>query len=789
MKMSSSFICANNDVADFNKIINAPLFRKTFVVESIPQKAEITICGLGFYELYINGHNITKGPLSPYISNVNHICYYDCYDIKNYLTKGENVIGIILGNGFRNSYGGFVWDFDKADCRGPVTLALNCELDDYSFESDKSFKTHPSPIIYNDIRMGYKYDARLEIDNWNLPGFDDSQWDNAIMCQNPPKGEGKLCSAPPIAVKNELFPVDVKYYDEMPFCHVEATENSRPLADTVRKNIYLFDFGKNMTGVTKLHIKNSYAGQKIVIRHGELLLNGEFSVSNLIFSSADYEKTLKQAEHIQQDVYICKGGDETFVPKFKYDGFRYAYVEGLLPSQIEKDTLTYLVEYSDVTERAGFKSSDDTLNSLFKMTRDSSLSNMVHIPTDCPHREKNGWTADVSVSAEHFLLNIDCVDFLSEWLYNVFKAQKSIGEIPAIIPTGEWGYGRQNAGPVWDSVCVTLPWAIYKYTGDKSIIIDNANLIMRYFEYIKTRRNDKGLYSHGLGDWAEPLRRYREGYATAAPTEVTSSIAVYEMLTKAEFLFNEAGLTNYAEKVKSFAKCLKSDIRTHLIDLNNFIVNGDCQTSQAYAIATGIFEKDELKSAKDVLLKMIKHDKMLICGIVGRRYIFDILTDMGEVDLAYNLIVSRNIASYGGWVDKGYTTLCESFTPPGIKLDSRNHHFHGDISRYMIEKIAGIQINPGCTDVTSFAITPDFPKDLDFAEAYFDTKFGKISSSWEREGDTVLLNVTVPKNYKGRLSLPKNYMLCSDNAALSEIILNKVVLNEGNYTFTIIKNK
>ena len=180
MFLSKKFIAANYDVADFTNVVPAPYLRKTFNLDFTPESAEITICGLGFYELYINGVNITKGALAPYISNPDDICYYDNYDVKSYLKTGKNAIGIVLGNGFRNSFGGFVWDFEKADCRGAVCLALSFEAKSgdksVTFEADESFKTHPSPLKRNDVRMGTLYDARDEIAGWNLPDFDDGSW-------------------------------------------------------------------------------------------------------------------------------------------------------------------------------------------------------------------------------------------------------------------------------------------------------------------------------------------------------------------------------------------------------------------------------------------------------------------------------------------------------------------------------------------------------------------------------------------------------------------------------------
>lgn len=776
MKFSKSFICANQQVADFDNQLNAPLFRKAFSLDKIPQSAVITICGAGFYELYVNGKNVTKGAMSPYIYNPDQVCYYDTYNVADCLQTGKNVIGVILGNGFRNAYGGFVWDFHTAACRGAVTFALSCELDDICFESDLSFKTHPSPILRNDLRMGYAYDARLELPNWNLPDFDDSSWDNAQFCQKPPLGEPKLCNAPPVSIIKTLKPISVTFHEEMSFGHYAAVQDARVIESTRHKNVYLFDFGQNLSGITTLHVKNARPGQKITVRHGELLVNGEFSISNIMFTWASQEWIDRYLKYCQCDEFICKGGDETFVPKFTYNGFRYAYVEGLLSDQLDDDTLTYLVQNSNVRERATFNSSNEILNSLFQMTRNSTLSNMVHIPTDCPHREKNGWTGDVSISAEHFLLNTDCVDFLDEWLYSVSKAQTQQGDLPAIIPTGTWGYGAPYAGPVWDSVCVNVPYYLYKYTGNADYIRKYADMIMRYFDYLQTRLDNRGLYTHGLGDWTDPFRRYRDGYLTNAPEEVTSSIAVYEMQTRAAFLFDRAGLTDFAKKCRRMAQQLRKNIRKNFID-DDCLVYGDCQTTQAYAIATGILNDDEQSRAKQVLLKMLRHDKLLTCGIIGRRVLFDLLSDMGEWDLAVNLVVSKDVTSYGGWVDGNNTTLLENFNPYATVQDSLNHHFQGDISRWMVERIAGLRINPTCCDCNSFVIHPTFPASISFAEASYDYGNGILKCSWKRHGEDIQLCVFVPDCCHGKVVIPDGY-ITNDDCKLSV----------GEYTFFVKKS-
>ena len=196
--MNKKFICASKERCTFEKNVSAPYFRKNFKLEELPQKAEISICGLGFYVLYINGINITKGALAPYISNPDHFCYYDTYDVTEYLNTGQNVIGIVLGNGFYNPFAGAVWNFDKADWINAPCVALNFDADGkILFEADESFKTHSSPIIFDELRMGEHYDANKEVCGWNTVGFNDSEWDNAYFAPAP-RGKLTVCEAEPI---------------------------------------------------------------------------------------------------------------------------------------------------------------------------------------------------------------------------------------------------------------------------------------------------------------------------------------------------------------------------------------------------------------------------------------------------------------------------------------------------------------------------------------------------------------------------------------------------------------
>lgn len=767
MRLSERFIKANDLVCAFENHVPSPYFRKTFELDFKPERAEITICGLGFYELYINGENITKGPLAPYIINTDELCYYDNYEITELLKEGKNVIAIQLGNGFRNPFGGFIWNFDEAAHIGPVTTAFCLEARDSKneivIEADESVKTHPSPITFNDIRMGCRYDARLEIPRWNEIDFDDSKWDNALK-EATPRGEKVLCPVEPITVTREIKPVNIEHYDELPFCHKTNDINAEPRENTFRKDVYVFDFGTNTTGVAKLKI-NGYEGQKIIIRKGEMLIDGKFTISNIIFNAREGKDLERYLDYSQTDVYICKGGKEEFIPKFKFDGFQYAYVEGLKPEQVSEDTLTLVEMYSKLNARGDFECSDDVLNTLQRRVRRSDLTNIFYFPMDCPHREKNGWTGDAAVSAEHMLLNITVEQYFKEWLRSIRCAQTAEGVIPGIVPTGGWGFEWGN-GPAWDRVLVELPYQVYRFTGDKSVITENADAIVRYLNYIASRRDERGLIAVGLGDWLDPnWNEYDENSKIASPLEFTDSVIVMNICEKVIHLFNQADITDGIETAQKLGNEMRESIRENLIDKATMTVAGNCQTSQAVALSYGVFYEDELPKAQAKLIEIIRRDgDVNACGKIGVREIFHVLTQMGEVDLAVKIIKSEHPHCYGYWVKNGGDTMWESFKAlDNPHLDSRNHHFLGDISNLFIQEFAGLKPNPDAIDVSHFEVSPIPPAELDYAKAYYDYKTGRINVEWKREGEGITLNVkTAPETY-GEIKAPAGYAFADGN--------------------------
>lgn len=734
MLSKKNFICATESFNTFDAPVPAYHFRKSFQWnETGTATLKIAVCG--FYELYFNGQRITKGLLSPYISNLDDYIYYDVYTLQP--QPGENVIGITLGNGLRNNPGGYVWWFDKASFRGAPAVCLSVTAGSrLLFTSGTDFKVAPSPIRSDDYRFGEHYDANYEILGWNLPGFDDSGWQNALEAAAP-NGELRLADVAPITKECELTPVDIF-----------PTEGG-----------YIYDFGQSNAGVCRLQIRGR-KGQKIFLRHGDSLADGQIDIASIWFpAKPDWERD-KEIVHL--DSYICKGeGLEVYEPCFTYHGFRYVKVEGITRSQATKDLLTYQVYHTQLETMGGFSCSDPVTNTLQTLTRRSILSNFHHFPTDCPQREKNGWAADAALISEATLLNFNPERNYREWLRNICKAQRSDGALPGIIPTGGWGFHWGN-GPAWDTVLVTLPYYTYIYRGDTEMIIEFAHAFCSYLRYLRSRVDEKGLLHIGLGDWC-----HVGTHKPKAPLEVTDTLMAIDIAEKIRLMFDRIEFAAEADIAADEWQLYRDAFRANLVDFETMTVAGECQSCQAMALYYGIFEKDEEQAAFARLLEFIHAaDDHLDVGVLGGRVLFHVLTKFGYSDLAYHMIVRPDYPSYGNWLQRGATTLWERFWP--TERDSLNHHFWGDISSWFIKAIAGINMNPWRRSTYDVHIRPHFIESLDHAEAWHKAPAGKIVSAWKRVDTGILLELEIPDGIDATAILPEGY--CFESGKTEQLV-------------------
>ena len=787
--ISTKFIKATPNYATYAQPVSAPYVRKTFTLDAVPETAQITLTCTGFYRLWVNGTEITGSRLAPCITNPDDIIFYDHYDAAKLLTAGENCIALLLGNGISNCMGGFIWEFDQALFRSAPKLALHfeaaCGEKTVSFEADDSFKCAPSPIYFDDLRSGEFYDARLEADGWNKPGFDDSGWTSAIPT-DPARGKTLMNETDKIVVTKELKPVKIYEGHSLPINLATMREISRTISETAfyrpdeDEKGYLFEFAENTACVPKLKIRGR-KGQKIIIQASEYCdENGGISYENIA--------RFYPIGFCQRDIYICKGeGVEEYVPSFTYHGARYFFVIGADKEQISDETVTMLVQNSDLAERGSFSCSDPIANALQRNTRISDLANFVYFPTDCPHREKNGWTGDAGMSAEHMMQNLVVENSWKQWLKMICAAQREDGALPGIIPTSGWGYSWGN-GPVWDQVIIELPYVAYIYRGDTELFRLCSGAVVKYLNYIAGRRSPDGTVCIGLGDWCDAMRP--GGSNHVCPTEVSDTITCVNICRKAKFLFDVCGMRAQSVFADTLGKEFLAAVRERLIDFDTVTVKGSCQTAQAMGLYYNIFEPGEKPAAYSRLLELVHEaDDHFNCGMIGVRILFRTLAAHGDAELAYKLITRTDAPSYGIWVDKfGLASMAESFQDTVNGHDtSLNHHFMADISGFFIAHIAGLQINPYKDNPAFVRIAPAFLPQLDNAKAYYNTVKGKVSVSWERKGDEILLTTEKADGIGGEVILPKGYVFVHKTNAVDYWMDDRRTYNLENAVYTVKK--
>jgi len=744
-KLKNNFICRTRQYSTAEEHLPMPLFRKSFSVKKGLVKATLYITSLGYYEVHINGEDITKGFMAPYRSCPDHYVYYDTYEISENLTNRTNAIGIILGNGFQNSIVE-TWDFDKFPWRSApaVSFCLELEYEGGEIEtviSDENTKTYDSAIIFNDFHCGEHYDARLYIKDWDKPCFDDGSWDNALKVEAP---RGEICKsfAEPIIKTGELTPVSVTKWQDG----------------------YIYNFGENNTGLCLIKIKGE-KGQRLELKHFEAILDSEPFYNNI-----DFDGILTR--DFQHDIYICSGeGIEEHIANFTYHGFQYVYVTGITEEQATKDLLTFCLISSDIKQTGFFECDNDIINKIQEATIRSDISNFHYFPTDCPHREKQGWTADASLSAEQMLLNFSPEKSYKQWVSNVYKAMKDDGQLPGIVPTGTWGYEWGN-GPAWDNVIAFLPYYTYLYRGDKEIISDLALPMMRYLSYLYSQLDGDDLLALGLGDWCQPGKK-GGGYDT--PLVVTDSIVSIDIARKAEFIYGELDMPEQKQYAKALAERITKAFRKKLI--KDGLVEGSTQTGQAMALYYGMIEEKDKNAAFSYLLKFIEEKGgHLYTGVLGAAVIFRVLSDFGKVDLAFDMITRTDFPSYGNWIKRGATTLWERFWTEDEEPYSMNHHFWGTVSAWFYSYLAGIRINPKGNDINNIDVVPYFVQNLNYAKAETLCLGGKIRVEWHRNNEGIELLIDAPENIYGEIKLQPNLRFADTDQNIKPLKTGKYII-------------
>lgn len=678
----------------------SPLMRKEFQIAKGVARARAYASGLGYYELRLNGAKVGDRVLDPASTVHRKRTLYSVYDVTNQLRQGPNVAGMMLGHG---------WHRDTA----AAWLQLRIEYDDGTAETiytDPSWNWSLGPIVAESLYHGETYDARLEKPGWDLPGYDDADWQAVEIYESPP---AKLAcqTMPPIRV----------------------TETIGPVSLTPRRDgSVIVDFGQNMTGWVRLEVQGE-AGAVVVIKHAELLHDdGSLNPANLRAAKAT-------------DTYILKGGGkEVYQPRFTQHGYRYAQVFGY-PGALRAESINAQVVHTDFDRAGDFECSNALFNKIRDITLWATRGNSMSFPTDCPQRdERMGWMGDAHLAAEVTILNYESASYYENWLRTIANSQDEEGHVPDTSPKAG---GGQDGSPPWAIAYPLTTWYLYRYYGDVRAVEEHYPNIVRWFGTLDGHAKDHIVEFCPYGDWV--------GIEKTPGPLISTGVYYWTAEILAEFA-TVLGKTDDAAHFEQRARDIAGAFNERFFNVDTGMYGNGSQYSQIWPLYLGIAQERQRQAALDHLKREIaeKRNNHLATGILGTKYVFDVLTDSGDADLVYRFTLQEDYPSWGYMIANGATTLWELWAnETGAGMNSHNHQMFGSIVGWFFGDVAGINALPE-PGYRRFTIAPMVTDDLDRAEAYIDTVHGRISSKWERHGEGLQMWIEIPADTQARVIVP-----------------------------------
>ncbi len=705
----------------------APYFRKKFALNKTIVSARAYIAVAGLYELYINGKKIGNHCLDPMYTRFDRRNLYVTHDVTPYLQTGDNAVGVLLGNGWYNHQSMAVWDFDRAPWRNRPAFCLDLRItyNDGTTEvikSERDWKTSSGALIFNSIYTGEHYDMRLEQEGWNTAFFDDSEWDG-VRYRSVPSEVVSAQQVQPIRNMLAIPAVSLRKFDE---------------------KTYVFDFGQNMAGVTHIKVSGE-AGTTVKLIHGERSYkNGSVDMSNIDV----YYRGDKEEDPFQTDILILDGkGENEFRARFNYKGFRYVEVTSDKPIQLSESSLTAYFIHSDVPKSGEIKTTNPLIDRLCWASDNAYLSNLMGYPTDCPQREKNGWTGDGHLAIETALYNFDGITVYEKWLADHRDEQQPNGVLPDIIPTGGWGYGTDN-GTDWTSTIAIIPWNLYLFYGDSKPLADCYENIKRYVNYVD-RISPNHLTTWGRGDWV-PVK-------SQSNKELTSSIYFY---VDAKILANAAALFGKQDDFRYYSDLgekIKKAINDKYLNRETGIYNNGTQTELSVPLQWKIVPEDMVpKVARNLANKVKDAGFHLDVGVLGAKAILNALSENGYAETAYKIATQDTYPSWGWWIVNGATTLLENWDLQAERDISDNHMMFGEVGGWFYKGLGGIFPDSQQPGFKHIILRPNFVKGLDAFEAKHLSPYGEIISKWSVKKKNVTYKVVIPANSSATLYLPDN---------------------------------
>jgi len=693
-----------------------PYFRKPFTLQAPIASARLYIAGQGYHDAHINGVRVGDHVLDPSYTAFDRRIEYVVHDVTSLVKQGENAIGVIVGNGLYHHHDSDAWDFYKAPWRDAVKLLAELRVRyqdgrDEVIATGDDWQQGQGPIVYDGTRNGESYDARREIENWSSPGADAARF-GPVALAKPTKATLVAQEHPPIRV----------------------TETRKPVSITeVQPGRFVLDAGQNLAGWVRIRVEGK-AGTAIKLRYGERR-NPDGTLNR------DQIDLLVRTNRFQTDEYILKGqGRENWEPRFTYHGFQFVEITGW-PGTPTVDDFDIRVVHTDFASAGTFDSSNELLNKLQAATRWSYRSNFHSIPTDCPHREKNGWTGDAHLAIATGLFNFDSGSIYRKWVQDLLDSQTTKGDLPGIVPSGGWGLDNWS-GPSWEVALFEIPWTMYVMNGDLRVLTQVFPAWERYLHYADGRSVD-GIADFGLGDWV-PLK-------TKTPVAVTSTAMVLRMTTLAARVSGLVGRGDRTAHFNDMADRIRKGFAKKFIQPDTATVSANEQTALAMALSFGMTDGELHRRIAARLAKSVSDGGgHLDTGVIGAKFVPRVLSESGNQALAYKVLSADDFPSWGYWIRQGATTLWEDWKGEA----SLNHIFFGDLSAWFFDNLAGIQSLPEAPGFAHFFLKPFVPEGLDHAGAQFRSVRGTIESRWKRVPQGVEYTFVIPANRRATIVLP-----------------------------------
>lgn len=690
----------------------APYFRKGFKVARGLVKATLYATAKGVYEAYINDSYVADSLFTPGFTNYNKLIQYQTYDVTHLVSKGKNVLGAVVAEGW---YAGQL-AFKKQQYFGtwPVCLLMKLVLeykngDVEEVVTDGSFITSTGRILASSFLDGEVVDNRLPESFEMFSGrMDTDDWVNATE-------EGDDFS---LLVPDDTEPVRFRH-------RLKGTLIGHDKGD-------IYDFGQNAAGVLFIDVKADY-DTKIVLRHGEMMDGDKLYTANLRLAKSE-------------DVFYCRHGRQILTPTFTFHGFRYAEVI------VEEGEATVMgiymnVCHNDLARTGTFDCSDELINKIYTNTLWGQRSNFISVPTDCPQRdERLGWTGDAQIFSTTAMYNADCKGFFARYMRDLRLDQREDGAVTDIVPHLE---GLTGAGcAAWgDAVCV-IPYNHYRMYGDITIIKDNIEAMKKWVEYLVNHSTGFIRPAEGYGDWLSV------GEETDKSVLATAYFAHSVDLTARclAFLGEDNGY------YKGLFDDIKSAFRREFV-AENGVIKSDTQTCYLLALSFGLCE-DADNCAEHLVRTLERRDGKLTTGFVGVRELLPMLTEQGRADMAYSLIMEKEYPSWGFSIANGATTIWErwnSYTPTegfgDVGMNSFNHYSLGSCVEWMYGYMLGIRpLQAGFKEVLIAPVTDPLHR-VSYASGSYHSENGRIDVDWVEEDGVVTLNVSKPSEMRAEFDI------------------------------------